>query len=220
MITSLNMGNIVPSPSWSVFSTSFKETINCFSGQILTKKRGHFPGAGLDFIMPTEALHSFRRVDGSPVHLRLRENLRSLIFLCLILLLKHKLGHLAIFAHTAAASIFSCTHYSTPWVLALPFLQWGELAAESSRQAEKRRKRNSCQTLQECWIVYLCLCLPTAHMSIYGEELTNQSLLRCFELTLKFQEKPHLDKQCKMMHQATHMGGPGKLFRMECCEWQ
>lgn len=111
-------------------------------------------------------------------------------------------------------------HPLTSWVLALPLLQWGVLAAGSSRQAEMRRKTNSCQTVQECWIVSLGLCLLMAYMSIHGEELTNQPLLRCFEPTLKFQEKLHLDKQCKMMHSATHMGVPGKLFSMECCEWQ
>lgn len=84
MVTSLIMGNTVSSPSLSVLSTSFKETINCFSGQILTGKRGCFLRLGLDFIMPTEALlrcHSSRSVDGSLVHLRLRENLCSLFFL-------------------------------------------------------------------------------------------------------------------------------------------
>ena len=48
---------------------------------LLIAKRGHFPRAGLDFKMPTEGLlrlYSYRSVDGSLVHLRLRENLYSL----------------------------------------------------------------------------------------------------------------------------------------------
>ena len=48
---------------------------------LLIAKRGHFPRAGLDFKMPTEGLlrlYYYRSVDGSLVHLRLRENLYSL----------------------------------------------------------------------------------------------------------------------------------------------
>lgn len=47
---------------------------------LLIAKRGHFPRAGLDFRMPTKALlrlYSYRSVDGSLVHLRLRENPHS-----------------------------------------------------------------------------------------------------------------------------------------------
>jgi len=48
---------------------------------LLITKRGEFPRAGLNFEMLTEGLlklSSYRSVDGSLVHLRLRENLHSL----------------------------------------------------------------------------------------------------------------------------------------------
>lgn len=145
--------------------------------------------------MPAGALlrlHSSRRVDGSLVHHRLRENLCSLIFLCLILLLKHKLGHLAVFAHTAAASSFSCTLWH------LEYWHFHYYNEENWQQEAQRRQR-----WEERWIparhcrnVELSICVYACPMHTC-QSMEKSSQINPFSgalSQLKFQEKPHLDK--------------------------
>lgn len=184
MVTSLIMGNTVPSPSWSVLSAPFEETTNCFSGQILTGKRGCFLRIGLDFIIPTEALlecHSSRSADGPLVHLRLRENLFSLFF-CLILLLKHKFGHLAGFAHTAGASSFSCTLWHLEGWHFHSFNEENKQQETQGRQQWEERgiPARHCRNVELSLWVYVCwlhTCQSTgrAHKSTASQVLWTSS---------------------------------------------
>lgn len=80
------------------------------------------------------------------------------IYFFQILLLKHKLGHLAVFAHTAAASSFSCT----PWRLEYWHFHsydeenWQQEAQGRQRWEERGIPARHCRNVELSLWVYVC----------------------------------------------------------------